>query len=589
MEAVLCIDDSAASLQRVIRKRAKENSRVSDMDLLNRRVENICNRKIFLFGNEQIKSDVEYLFKHRGLDLKTWDAGDDAYFKTVGREDQMLVVCEKERNEAFEINAEKAGMKQGQDYLYVKEFFLHYNPVFLERRNRTLAVWGTGICASVLWDTLEKWSLASEIDFYVDNAKGKSAFKGKQVVSPKEIKDWKEIYVIVATSQYQWEIYKQLNEYGLQKNKDYIHYSVASQDYVELLEKACFPEVRYPYFCHRPFGYCDVIGSDLHLCCPDFLPISAGSMQAGSFMECWDSYVARILRLSILNGTFAFCNKQYCDLFDFDESIKPKEGAMGDYKREASQYPNTLMVGTDYSCNLNCPSCREAVCVASSEERKELDRQAEDLLEHVIPHVGRLWMAGSGEVFFSKTYRNMMEDKRCKDRRSISILSNGTLFNEEQWEKIEACSYESVEVVISMDGIKDTTIETLRRGADAQKLKHNLEFIGNLRKQNKIQRLFLSCVLQAANVAELQELLDYCQKIGVDKIQFLKLKDNGEYACDDEQFSGMSVFDKDNCLKERYKPYFTKALLSHPLADWFNSTSALRVEKRPRIDEYDTF
>ncbi len=562
---------------------------MSDMGLLNRKVENIWNRKIFLCGNEQIKKDVEYLFKHRGLDLKTWDTSSDAYFKAVDREDQMLVVCEKEKNEAFEINAERAGMTQGQDYLYVKEFFLHYNPVFLERKNRKLAVWGTGICASAFWDTLDKWGLASEIAFYIDNHKSKSTFKGKQVVSPVELKDWAELYVVVATSQYQWEIYEQLNEYGLQRNKDYIHYSIAGQDYVELLGQVCFTEERYPYFCHRPFGYCDVIGSELYLCCPDFLPISAGSMKAEPFRECWDSYVARILRLSILNGTFAFCDKDYCDLFDFLQDAGTDDRVTDPYEQEAPRHPNTLMVGTDYSCNLSCPSCREAVCTASLEERTEMDRQAEDLLEHVIPHVDRLWMAGSGEVFFSKTYRNMMEDKRCKDRRSISILSNGTLFDEENWKRLEGAAYESIEVVISMDGIKDETIETLRRGADAQKLKRNLEFLGKLRKQGKIQKLFLSCVLQAANVTELRGLLDYCQEIGVDKVQFLKLKSNGTYAHNGEQFKEASIFDEDDCLKEAYKPYFTEALLSHPLADWFNSTSALQVEKRPRLDEYDTF
>lgn len=562
---------------------------MSNMDLLIIRVENIWSQKIFLYGNEKIKKDIEYLFRHRGLDIETWDAGSDAYFKEADREGRMLVVCEKEKDNAFEINAEKAGMEQGKDYLYAKEFFLHYNPIFLERKNRKLAVWGTGICAAALWDMLDQWGLASEIDFYIDNAKGKTMFKEKQVVSPMEIKDWKEMYVIVATSQYQWEIYEQLEGYGLQQNEDYIHYNVVGQDYVGLLEKACFTEENYPYFCHRPFGYCDVIGDNLYLCCPDFLPVSAGSMRAESFMECWDSYIARILRLSILNGTFAFCNKQYCDLFDFHQDVETRDSKMKNYEKEPSEYPNTLMVGTDYSCNLKCPSCRGTVCVASLEERAEMERQAEDLLEHVVPYVNRLWMAGSGEVFFSKIYRNMLEDKRCKDRKSINILSNGTLFDEEIWKRLENASYESIEVVISMDGIKDATIETLRKGADARKLKQNLEFLGGLRKQGKIQKLFLSCVLQATNVAELHELLDYCQEIGVDKVQFLKLKDNGEYAHNDEQFSGMSVFDEDDCLKGEYEPYFTEALLSHPLADWFNSTNALQVEKRPRLDKYDTF
>ncbi len=42
-------------------------------------------------------------------------------------------------------------------------------------------------------------------------------------------------------------------------------------------------------------------------------------------------------------------------------------------------------------------------------------------------------------------------------------------------------------------------------------------------------------------------------------------------------------------MKEEYRSYFTEEVLGHPLADWFNSTRALGVEKKPRLDWYDTF
>lgn len=559
-----------------------------DINLLSRTV-NLWKRKIFLYGNERIKRDVEYLFRDRGLDIELYDLECNTYLMEASRDDSLLVLCKKEKDPEFEHDAKKVGMKHGEDYLYVQDLFLHYNPMFLERKDRKLAVWGTGICASELWDILDKKGLASEIDFYIDNANDQNTFKGKKVLAPIEIKDRRDIYIVVATSKYPWEIYQQLDEYGFHRKEDYVHYSVIARGYVGLLQKVCFADENYPYFCHRPFGYVDVIGENLHLCCPDFLPVSAGSMSGEFFIDCWNSHIARILRLSILNGTFALCNKQYCDLFDFHQSIETEGVPIDVYNKEPSAYPSTLMVGIDYSCNLRCPSCREDICIASPEERKEMDRKMEDLLEHVIPHVDRLWLAGNGEVFFSDTYKNILEDKRCQERSSISILSNGTLFNEKNWKVLEEAAYKSIEVVISMDGIKDETIEKLRRGANAQKLKQNLKFLGDLRKQGKLEKLFLSCVLQAANIAELHELLDYCQEIGVDKVQFIKLKNNGVYMCDDGQFDEMSVFDEADQLKERYKPYFTDALLSHPLADWFNSTNALQVKKRPRLDEYDTF
>ncbi len=210
---------------------------------------------------------------------------------------------------------------------------------------------------------------------------------------------------------------------------------------------------------------------------------------------------------------------------------------------------------------------------------------AEDLLEKVIPYVNRLWMVGCGEVFYSPIYRKMIIDKRCTGRGNISILSNGTLFNERNWSILSDC-YSSLEIVISLDGYKDETIERLRRGANAKTLKTNLVFLGERRKENKVKKLFVNCVLQAENVAELYDLLEYCRQIGVDKVQFIRLKNNGIYE-DESSYDRASIFDE-NGVKEGYRSYFTEKLLNHPLADWFNNAALLHVKRKPRLDKYDT-
>lgn len=538
----------------------------------------IWKKKIVLYGNEKIKKDFKYLFKE--LDANQKNISNDA--------DSLIIICEQKKKDLYEENMKKKGLKYKENYMYIEDFFLYYNPLFLQRDGRKVAVWGTGVAAEELWRILKSRNCDSEIDFFVDNAQDRKTFKGKKVVSSKEIKDRKDIYIIVASFDYQWEIYGQLQRYGFEENRDYIHCNVISTEYRELLEKVCFTESKYSYVCDRPFGYCDVIGDNLYLCCPDFLPISAGSMKSETFMKCWNSYIARIIRLSVCNGTFALCNKRYCDYFEFEDEVKVSENDIRpktDYEKPCLEYPAILMVGIDYSCNLQCPSCRANVSIAAPDERKEIDRWAEDLLENVIPYVGRLWMAGSGEIFCSPTYKMMMKDKRCTGRESISILSNGTLFNESNWKLLEGI-YSSIEVVISVDGIKDHTIEKLRKGSNAKKLKDNLEFLGALHKNGKIDKFFVNCVLQAENVEEIYEMLEYCKGIGVDKVQFLKLNDHGTYKNDG--FDSRSLFDKNDRLKREYKHYFTENILMHPLADWFNIAKALGVKRKPKLDKYDT-
>ena len=58
---------------------------------------------------------------------------------------------------------------------------------------------------------------------------------------------------------------------------------------------------------------------------------------------------------------------------------------------------------------------------------------------------------------------------------------------------------------------------------------------------------------------------------------------------DADKFQSVSVFDEEGMVKEQYQPYFTEELRTHPLADWFNNSRVLHVEKRPRLDAYDTF
>lgn len=545
---------------------------------------NIWDKKIVLYGKKEIKKDFEYLFGK--LEFAQYkDCNDLSFITEDNSGEYLIIICEKEQDVLFEDNLQKQGLKCNENYMYIKDFFVYYNPIFLERGKRRLAVWGTGTAANELWELLCRKGCVEEINFYIDNHLEKTQFKNKQVLSPLEIKEKDDIYIIVATYDYHWEIYEQLEKYGFQQKKDYIHCNTVSIDYETLLERVCFTEKRYPYSCCRPLGYCDVIDDNLFLCCPDYLPISAGSMKTESFMNCWDSYLAQILRLSVCNGTFAFCDKKYCDLHKFDEdSVCLAEYGYG-YEEEKLEYPNTLMVGIDYTCNLKCPSCRNEIWAADEMRREEMKRWAEDLLENVIPNVQRLWMAGSGEVFCSPIYKSMLSDERCQKRTNISILSNGTLFDETKWTLLDGI-YSDIEIVISMDGVKNETIEKLRRGANAERLKKNLGFLGKQRKEGKIRRLFLNCVLQADNVEEIYDLLEYSRKIGVDKVQFIKLNNHGTYGKDG--FDKKSLFNADDSLKESYKHYFTESVLMHPLADWFNHSEAFNIAKKPRLDQYDT-
>ena len=97
---------------------------------------------------------------------------------------------------------------------------------------------------------------------------------------------------------------------------------------------------------------------------------------------------------------------------------------------------------------------------------------SDDKLRNIAFYAGRLgqsgWldntdtlvMAGNGEVFFSKAYRSLLYDHIGERRKSIQILSNGTLFSEDEFQHLKQI-YEEISVSISVDSMRKEMYERL--------------------------------------------------------------------------------------------------------------------------------
>lgn len=94
--------------------------------------------------------------------------------------------------------------------------------------NKTNVVWGSGNDAEIIDRTLmdiqhNNWY---DIKFVIDNnpALEDTSWKGLPVRHPSRIFDWKELFVIVLTSNYYRDIKEELESFGLEKEKDFIYY-----------------------------------------------------------------------------------------------------------------------------------------------------------------------------------------------------------------------------------------------------------------------------------------------------------------------------------------------------------------------------
>lgn len=115
-----------------------------------------------------------------------------------------------------------------------------YSRRYSDERNvnvqvRKKAIWGIGnICNQII-----DGELLSDIDFFIDNSidkAGKEIF-GRRIIHPSQIKDWKEIYVIIAIENYT-AVKEQLILYDMHEHRDFIWYRdlLQNQD-IELIIK----------------------------------------------------------------------------------------------------------------------------------------------------------------------------------------------------------------------------------------------------------------------------------------------------------------------------------------------------------------
>ena len=152
--------------------------------------------------------------------------------------------------------------------------------------------------------------------------------------------------------------------------------------------------------------------------------------------------------------------------------------------------------------------------------KKKLEIISDNILASgYLEKTQELIIAGQGEVFYSPYYRKLIDGKL--KRKYIHILSNGTLFNKENWNLIKD-KYETIDVMISVDAATAETYKNLR-GGNFNILMNNLRMISELHKQGKIRCWNLNYVVQRDNFREMPSFVRLAKSLGVDSIGFQKM------------------------------------------------------------------
>lgn len=312
-------------------------------------------------------------------------------------------------------------------------------------------------------------------------------------------------------------------------------------------------------YCHLAFErfFLNPTG-EVYLCCPHLLPVSAGNMFEKPWTEIINSPEAIEIRNSILNGSYKYCNRLTCQALR-DEAGRAlitvptadsAPAANADIplpiskiakkclltKQAAVDKAVLVNVGYDLTCNLACPQCRTSMIVATSAEKKKMEFARKYVIDGMLKSSEEIVVANSGDPFASRYYGELLQaiDKdKHRDLKKIIIFTNGVLFDQKRWESLSNLHHLTVSVAVSLDANSAETYGLVRAAGLWQKLQDNLQFLSQLRKENKIVFLQVRFVLQDCNHHELKGYVENAMELGADSIDVCRLVNVGTYTPED--------------------------------------------------------
>jgi MoaA/NifB/PqqE/SkfB family radical SAM enzyme len=288
------------------------------------------------------------------------------------------------------------------------------------------------------------------------------------------------------------------------------------------------------FVCPLPFERFD-IGPDgqVLVCCGHWLPTHIGNFMTQPVQDVLNSPTAKAIRQSVTDGSYKYCNHLECGTMAQDTLPRRDELQRHPRVRKAISEVNyevdginEIMFAFDQTCNLSCPSCRTHVITEKASQSIEKARAVEEKLLPLLSGLHTLHINPAGELFGSKPSRKLLElinDERCPNLH-LDIISNGTLFSREEWNKFPGIHNKVRSVRISIDAARKETFEKLRRLGKYDIFVRNMRFLRELRLAGVIRELKFSFTYQLDNFREMKEFVHFCEEMCADLAIFERLQ-----------------------------------------------------------------
>lgn len=322
--------------------------------------------------------------------------------------------------------------------------------------------------------------------------------------------------------------------------------------------------------CNRAINFVQIINEDgaVRLCSWLHDGGVIGHLTKNSLEEIYHSEEARLIQDMHCDGDHSNCNPNQCP-YVANNDFKDAEIEID----QVPQFPESLYLAYENVCNYKCVMCDIPNCMAKADAKvnEEKYNKIDEELRKALPYVKHLSANGLGELFVSRhTLKLLSEWKPLDDPSEVSVTleTNGALFDEEHWKQISNLGKYHLSVCITVLSFEDEVYRELSGTRQpVSKLEDNLRFVKSLREQGVINYLELATVYQDKNFRTLPEFAKRCiEEFGADYVRLRPFDPWGEVGMKEWMMDVRNVY---NPLHKEFLEVMKDPYLKHPkVHDW---------------------
>ena len=294
-----------------------------------------------------------------------------------------------------------------------------------------------------------------------------------------------------------------------------------------------------------------------------------GNLLEHSIKEIYHGEAADKVRKRLAAANYYNCNRDDCPWLACDE--------INDHLieiDEVPEYPEEIYLAFENACNYNCSTCNmhERMLAADKKELEKRYDLIEAAVKEVLPYVKRISANGQGEVFVSKRIMRLLSDWKPiapKEQCSVSLETNGSLFDEEHWKQIENLGQYHLTVTITVMSFDEYTYRQLSgTRLPIEQIEKNLRYVKSLREKGIVDEFRIATVVQERNFRELPSFTKRCiEEFEADYVRLRSFVPWGKKPLEEEWFT--DVINPYHPYHAEYVEIMKDPIFKHPkVHDW---------------------